>query len=347
MIKYLCLIILSMLVLACDTPPKYYSSKSAEDFVIDSHKIRQGKFSILELEGYQIGDLPNNAMDEYEEKIAESDILNIAIYHPSRKDLVAAVKSINTEIGYRITNGQVLLPDLDPIYIEGLTIEQARKKLEGMYNKEIKDIEVFISYRDRLIRKVELAGMVACPQVPVDGRLRLYELLSIAKIPPNANLFKSYVMRENQMLPVDLTKLVKKGDMSQNIVMRGNDKIFIAAPEEATVMLMGEIGRPQALSVPNGYISLREAIVKAGGIPYTGDKNYIQVIRGSITNPKIYRLRWNHIVHLPNQSLLLIPGDVVYISPKPITEWNRFINQLLPSLGGLTTSYGAYKVFQR
>jgi polysaccharide export outer membrane protein len=30
-----------------------------------------------------------------------------------------------------------------------------------------------------------------------------------------------------------------------------------------------------------------------------------------------------------------MPGDIVYVASKPITEWNRFISQLLPSFTGL------------
>ena len=44
----------------------------------------------------------------------------------------------------------------------------------------------------------------------------------------NANLFMSYVIREGRPLPIDLYKLMNEGDMDQNIVMRGGDKIFIA-----------------------------------------------------------------------------------------------------------------------
>jgi polysaccharide export outer membrane protein len=29
-----------------------------------------------------------------------------------------------------------------------------------------------------------------------------------------------------------------------------------------------------------------------------------------------------------------MPGDIVYVAAKPITEWNRFISQLLPLFGG-------------
>ena len=91
-------------------------------------------------------------------------------------------------------------------------------------------------------------------------------------------------------------------------------------------------------------MSLREALVHAGGIPFTGNKQHIQVIRGNLQCPKIYLLAWQHIIHLPNDSLLLMPGDTVYVTATPITEWNRFISQLLPSAQAFQTGWGVYQI---
>jgi polysaccharide export outer membrane protein len=132
-----------------------------------------------------------------------------------------------------------------------------------------------------------------------------------------------------------MIKLLKEGDMQQNIVMRGGDKIYIAEPSASSLMVMGEVIRERVVNLPTGSMSLRHALAEAGGIPFTGDKSYIQVIRGNIAKPKIYTLSWEHVIHLSNESLLLMPGDIVYVAAKPITEWNRFISQLLPSFGGL------------
>ena len=176
-----------------------------------------------------------------------------------------------------------------------------------------------------------MIGEVGVRELPVNGRVRLFEVLSKAGISPNTNLFKSYVLRDELMLPVDMSKLVLEGDMSQNIVMRPGDKIFIASAAMANVMIMGEVGIASVIPVPTGSISMRQALASAGGIPFTGNRQCIQVIRGSALNPKIYRLSWNHITFLPNDALLLMPGDTIYITETPITKWNRFINQLLPS----------------
>ena len=337
--------IILLIFSSCSTPYMGKDLFGADEFVLDSYKIREGKFSILEMEGKTFEEFDESLLAEYQDKIHEDDVLQIAIYHPKRQDLVLAVQTIGQSVGYRVVGGQIALPDLPPVAVEGLTLEQARQKIQKSYEQEILDVEVFISYRDRMIRKVELAGLVAIPSVPVDGRIRLFDVLSKAHVPPEANLFKSYVVRDKTLLSVDLYKLLKEGDMTQNIVMQGGDKVYIAEASAATVMVMGEVGVEKVVNVPHGFISLREALAEAHGIPFTGDKSYIQVIRGNIVCPKIYTLSWEHVIHLSNDSLLLMPGDIVYVAAKPITEWNRFISQLLPSfttIDVLTKSCGSW-----
>jgi polysaccharide export outer membrane protein len=339
------LALLLLLTSCTPKPPCHYDVFGADEFVIDSYQIRQGKNAILELEGICVEPLDPSTMEEYKDIIAEDDILSITAYHPSRRDLMEAFQFVNNAVGgFKVHNGMVDLPDIPPVHVEGLTLDEAKEKLQDRLSDEVKDVELFITYKDRLTRKVEITGLTTVSTIPVDGKIRLYEVIARSHIPPNANLFMSYVSRDGYPLGIDLHQLINEGDMSQNIVMRGGDKIYIANPADSTVMLMGEVGYPKPIQLPYGFISLREAIVAAGGIPFTGDKNCIQVIRGNLQCPKIYFLSWNHIIHLPNDSLLLMPGDTVYVSAKPITEWNRFIDQLLPSFGGVQTVYDVYRI---
>lgn len=243
--------LLCLALASCGGPYLGKEHFGADEFVLDSYKIREGKFAILEMEGFEAKELDESLL---EDRLAFSS------------------------------------------------------------------------------GKVELAGLAAVSSVPVDGKTRLYDVLSIAKVPPDANLFKSYVVRDGQMVPVDMNKLVREGDMCQNIVMQGGDKVYIADASSANVMMMGEVGRQRVIPLPCGYMPLGQALAEAGGIPFTGDKSYIQVIRGNLCKPKIYTLNWQHIIALPNDSLLLMPGDIVYVAAKPITEWHRFISQLIPSL---------------
>ena len=342
-IIYLLLLATLSLICSCTNQPIRYQTYGADEFVIDSHMIQKGKLSILDMQGIALEPVPEDALEEYHDEIVDQDILNIAIYHPKRKDLVQAVSSISKDIGFTVKNGKVHIPDLGEIHVAGLSLEDARQELQEAYGKEIEDIEVFLSYKDRLARRVELSGLVGTSHIPVDGKIRLFDVLSMAKVSPSANTFMSYFSRDNKLLAIDFDKLLRKGDLSQNIVVKGGDKIYIAHPDDSKVMLMGEVGMPRALSAPKGYLSLREALVSAGGIPFTANKQYIQIIRGSLQSPKVYSLSWDHIVHLPNSSLLVIPGDTVYIAAKPITEWNRFIAQLLPTLNTFDAGCASYR----
>ena len=316
----------------CTNPPYRGSDVlGADDFVMDSYRIREGKFSILSMEGKSFEELSPELLEEYKDVINNGDVLQIAVYHPSRSDLVESVQRIGGLVGYRVMEGHIFLPDLPSVYVEGLTLQQAQEKIEQLYREQIKDVNIFIAYKDRLWRKVELAGLVQVPNIPVDGRLRLFEALSIARVPTNANLFKSYIVRDNALLPVDLYKLLKEGDMTQNVVMHGGDKVYIADPSASTLMVLGEVHKERVVDIADGFMTLRKAIGEAGGILSSGDKSYIQVIRGNILHPKIYTLNWEHVVRLPNDSMLLIPGDIVYVAARPLAEWNRFVNDLLPT----------------
>lgn len=308
----------------------------ADEFVMDSYKIKEGKFSILEMmKGKEYDPLNESFLDSYIDVIHEDDVLYVALFHPTRHDLVHSLASLSQTVGFRVHKGVISLPDLDPVKIVDLTLEQAKFAIEEKYQEQIRDVQVFLSFQNRIERKVELAGQVQVATIPVDGRMRLFETLALAKIPSNANLFRSYLIRDQEMIPVDFYKLMKDGDMSQNVVMRGGDKVYIADAADSTIMVLGEVGKECTLHVPNGFMTLRKALADAGGIPYTGDKSYIQVIRGNVISPKIYTLNWQHVIHLPSDSLLLIPGDIVYVAAKPLTEWNRFVTQVLPTLIGI------------
>ncbi len=307
----------------------------ADEFVLDSYDIQRGKGAILALEGRAWLDLDPALFEEYSDTIEEGDTLQVALYHPTRADLAAAVQTIGERVGYGIREGKITLPHLTPLRVEGLTLAEAQQKIERAYNFDIADSEVFLSYRARKQRKVELTGLVQVATIPVDGQMRLFDVLAEARIPPEANLFKSYLVRAGRPIPVDMHKLIVEGDMTQNVVMHGRDKLYIAPPQAASLMVMGEVKEEKVIDLPAGFMPLREALALAGGIPYTGNKGSIQVIRGNILRPKIYTLNWEHVIRLPTSSLLLMPGDIVYVAATPIAQWNRFVTQIFPTLTGI------------
>src|ERR1700678_1174661 len=106
------LILLLLIFCAACTNPPYRGNDvlGADAFVMDSYKIREGKFAILEMEGKEFCSLPEELLEEYTDEIAEGDLLNIALYHPSRSDLSLSIQAIGATVGYRVTDGKIILP---------------------------------------------------------------------------------------------------------------------------------------------------------------------------------------------------------------------------------------------
>lgn len=315
---------------------------SVEEFVLDSYAINEGKGAILEMAGFENTILNPRLLEEKKDVIEDQDILNIEIFHPTRKDLVNLIKNFSLSNSFVVADGKIFLPNLDYIEIAGLTLKEAKGKIQKRYEKEIKKIEVFVSFNKRKERKVEVLGLAA-GEINIDKNTRLFEVLTKIKIPAKADLFKSYLLREGSFIPIDFYKLLVMGDMSQNIVMADKDMIFIAEPTSSKVYVLGEVSCQKAVNILNGKISLKEAIAEAGGILPSSDKSVIQIFRSNIQNPKIYLLNWDYVTKLPCRSLNLIEGDIVYVAAKPLVDWNRFISQILPTVSLMDSAYRGFK----
>ena len=163
--------------LSCSSAYRGKDVYGAEEFVLDSYKIKGGKFSILEMEGNISTPLSNSLLEEYQDTIYEDDVLEIEIYHPKRKDMCGSLKSLSNSVGFRVLDGYISLPDLDPIKVRGLTIKEAivaeAKKPEFLNafsidpNKKSKEFkeederlkkvnEVFSKYRTAAYKQLEL-----------------------------------------------------------------------------------------------------------------------------------------------------------------------------------------------
>jgi polysaccharide biosynthesis/export protein len=340
--NFILVLLLSFMAGCTSAKVQQYNVYGPEEFVYESQVISKvGSSAIKCMQGATLEPLTEEALEEYEDAIAEDDILNIVVYHPTRVDLVDSIQNVNERVGgFRVTDGHVYLPCISSVYVLNLTLREAREVIKNQFEKEVKDVDVFVSYKNRLSHRVELAGLVSIPHYQIDGRSRLYEVLAAARLAPHANLFTSYVLRQGHPLDVNLYKLLNQGDMTQNIVMKPGDKIYIGAPQDQSILVMGEVPIQRPIPAIYGFVSLKEALTLAGGIPYTADKRHIQIIRGSLERPKIYVVSWNFMIHQRNEDLLLIPGDLVYVSSTLITDWGRFIGQLQLNNMLITVQFG-------
>jgi polysaccharide export outer membrane protein len=100
------------------------------------------------------------------------------------------------------------------------------------------------------------------------------------------------------------------------------------------IYVMGEVLKAGFIPLNDQPLSITNALNMTGSLdPNSSDPRHIYVIRGNFLRPEIYWLN----ASMPTALLLgeqfqLQDNDVLVVSTATVTRWNRFLNQLLPSL---------------
>jgi len=118
--------------------------------------------------------------------------------------------------------------------------------------------------------------------------------------------------------------------------LEGKDRIFIG----------GEVGQQQSLEMPyNRHLTLAEAIYGSRGIePITGDPSRIYVVRvkssvaGSVES-YIFHFDGGNLANTAAMTMFeMRPDDYLLVMPRRVTNWSRFVTQLVPTLNTALTA---------
>ena len=94
------------------------------------------------------------------------------------------------------------------------------------------------------------------------------------------------------------------------------------------VHVLGEVARPGSVPFLRGA-NVVAAIQAAGSlIPATADATDIRVVRDRVTSPRVFRVNLEKIESAEDTDMYLEPGDLIYVPPRGITSWGRFVRQL-------------------
>ncbi|KAA2245339.1 capsule biosynthesis protein [Chitinophaga agrisoli] len=179
-------------------------------------------------------------------------------------------------------DGYVRIPYVGPVYVNGLTMEEARvritKQLSSIYGG-IKTGNTFVqislgsirSIRVLLIGEVEQPGTYSLPSLAT-----VANALYVSGGPSENGSFRSIqVIRNGQPVATfDLYDFLSHGDLTNNIVLQDQDIVKVN-PYKTRVELMGEVKRPAIFEAKDGE-SLQQILDYAGG--YT-DRAYHEVIK--------------------------------------------------------------------
>lgn len=126
-----------------------------------------------------------------------------------------------------------------------------------------------------------------------------------------------------------------------------NVSVTITQYNSRKILILGEIVRPGIVQNPGPDLSLAEALAQAGGMDLTtANTKHVYIIRGGLDKPKVAHVSLNTAIGMfEAQHIWLKSRDIVFVDSKMITDWNRFISQLVPTaaVGVMLKSVGVIK----
>jgi polysaccharide export outer membrane protein len=235
------------------------------------------------------------------------------------------------------SDGTLFYPYVGTIHAAGETIEQLREQLTHSLTKYIQNPQVDISvigYGSQLVT-FEGAFTKTDPQQLNTIPLTLSQALGAATIDTSrADLSDLILTRDGRSYHLDLNTLDHTAE--SNVYLKPGDHLFLSYNDNKEIYVMGEVMRPSSITFKTEDLSLTQALGRVGGLdPVTSSSKSVYVIRGvkdlarepatvfqlNARSPAAFALADNFRVRA---------GDVVWVGPAAITEWGRFLSQLVP-----------------
>jgi polysaccharide export outer membrane protein len=281
--------------------------------------------------------------------IGEGDVLQIIVWdHPELTIPAGQFRDAETSGQQVGEDGYLYYPYVGMVRAAGMNIPALRDVLTEKLSKYIAnpqlDVRV-VGYRSKrvyVVGEVEEPGVLPINDVP----LTIADAISLSGgLTPEAHKSGVNVSRDGKVYEIDLKALYDFADSSQNLTLQHGDIVNVLDRSQQKVFVMGEVRQPGAVEIINGELSLSAAIGEVGGVNQTtADSGNIYVIRGSDdAQPEIFHLdaRFASGMILAER-FEMQAQDVIFVDTAGISQWNRVITQLLPSISiiGIANSIG-------
>lgn len=223
-------------------------------------------------------------------------------------------------------NGYIILPQLDPIKAEGLTVRELQEKVVEGLKKYLVSPKVQITITSFRKPKVYVTGEVNRPGVYefIRGN-RIMEAVSYAGgYTEMAFLEEATITHKDskESLPIDLWKLFHDGDLTNNIELQDGDTINIPENTKNWINVMGEVMRPTRYRWTDNSRVL-DAITGAGGPTDRASLKNTFVIRGDPQSAERIKVNLDDFMKKGDvtQNIALLPGDFIYVSETSKPNW--------------------------
>jgi polysaccharide biosynthesis/export protein len=293
-------------------------------------KARENKKADLELKNV-IQSTPNYSVMEYLSKYPASgdtstqdyrvggyDVLDIVVYE--EQDLSRTNVPVSAD-------GHISFPLIGRVHVDNLTTSQIETQISDLLAKGqfVLDAHVSVTVTDYKSRQFMVLGSVKLPGTyPLKAKERVLDAVSRAggvDFEQGGN--QAVVIRtltqgagheeEKIVIRIDLPGLLKGGDQVSNLLLAGNDLLYI--PKAENFFIIGQVNKPGSYPYLEKQITLVEAISKAGGFTQIAARNRTRIIRMVNGEEQIIKVQVDAITDAgkKGQDIGVLPGDVIVV----------------------------------
>jgi polysaccharide export outer membrane protein len=211
------------------------------------------------------------------------DLIEVSVYNVP--ELASKVRVSNS--------GDIYLPLIDYVHVEGLTQEEAQSLIEKRLADGgfVRNPHVTIFIDEFTSQGVTILGEVGRPGIYPDiGDHKLYQVISQAGgFSQNASR-KITILRRSQTDPIHVDLPRNLGDdVSGNVEILPGDTITV--PRAPIIYVVGDVGRPSGILADNGTMTVLQALALAGGANKTAKLGDARILRkgpnGDVTENKV------------------------------------------------------------
>lgn len=250
--------------------------------------------------------LAHGATKEY--VIGSADVIAVSVL--DNRDLDAVV-SVNP-------GGKIALPLIGEVQAAGLTAAELTQRLTKEYAKTVRSPQVTVTLREVNSYRFYFVGRVTRPGMYTSrSEVTLLQAISMAGgIVDGADLAQAYVARGKERVPVDFVKLMRQGDLTQNITLNPDDTIVLPDNPQHVIYVMGEVRQPGMLPfVKERNWTATKAVAAVGGFTQYAGRGRSYIIREEGGRKLTIPIDFNDLMKNPEagKDVPLSAGDILVI----------------------------------
>jgi len=237
--------------------------------------------------------------------VGPEDVLDVQVWDNKDMNQVVFVRP----------DGKTSLPIVGEIQAAGKTVQELQDYLTAVYSKTVKGAAVTVIIREIKSRPVYFLGGFGRPgalQLMRNDLSLLQALALVGGVAPGADGENGFVLRKDKRIPVNFTKLLQKGDLTQDLQLEPGDSVV--APIADLVYLQGEVRAPGAIKfLPD--LTVVKAITQGGGFTPMAAGGRVDIIRWKGEKRERIRVDVDKMMRAPdeNPDVMLKPDDIVFV----------------------------------